>query len=272
MIEFNKVSYRYDTGDGAIEALNDITLTIREGEFVVLLGANGSGKSTFARHLNGLLVPSAGTVVVDGLSTADPKVIWTIRERVGLVFQNPDNQIIAARVWEDVAFGPENLGLPPGEIRARVDEALEVVDMSCFAQHDPHLLSGGQKQRVAIAGALAMRPQYLVLDEATSMLDPKGSHEVIATLQKLNRECGITVVLITHVPDEALLADRVVVLSRGEPAMDGAPCDIFADAEALYRIGVGVPQVQLIARALIDAGLTLPHIPHTIDELADAIC
>lgn len=272
MIEFKNVSYSYENSENQIRALENINFQVGQGEFVALLGSNGSGKSTLARLINGLLVPNQGEVLVDGLSTSDRESVWEIRSRVGLVFQNPDNQIIANRVEEDVAFGPENLGLSRKEIRSRVAGALEVVEMADYAAFEPHLLSGGQKQRVAIAGALAMRPRYLVFDEATSMLDPRGASEIIATIRRLNQELGITIIFITHIPDEAILANRVLVLSDGKVAMDGIPQEVFMRGDDLQEVGVGVPKAVFFAAELAKAGIDLPRTILTIDELVDVLC
>ena len=238
----------------------------------MVIGPNGSGKSTLARHFNGLLLPSSGTVLVDGMDTRDPTHLWSIRQAVGMVFQNPDNQIVATVVEEDVAFGPENLGVPSGDIRHRVDEALDLVGMGRFSLHAPHLLSGGQKQRVAIAGALAMRPVCLILDEATAMLDPKGRREVVATVRRLNRDEGLTVVLITHFMEEGVGADRVVVMDRGRVALEGTPAAVFGYDERLEGIGLGVPQVVQVRRLLVQAGHAIP--PHilTSADLVDFLC
>ncbi|MHB8841928.1 MAG: energy-coupling factor transporter ATPase [Candidatus Aquicultor sp.] len=272
MIRLKNVTYRYGKDDKRITALNNVSLTFNEGEFIAVLGANGSGKSTLARHINGLLLPSEGEVLVDGLSTANREELWKVRQRVGIVFQNPDNQIIATSVEDDVAFGPENLGVEPDEIRSRIREALATVDMTDYAKREPHLLSGGQKQRVAIAAALAMHPKYLVFDEATSMLDPRGSAEIIATIRKLNKDLGITVIHITHIADEAVLADRVIVLSRGAIVQDGPPHEVFSNIRALEKVGVGVPRARLIAEELIQAGVKLPGTILTVDELVEALC
>jgi energy-coupling factor transport system ATP-binding protein len=272
MIKFKNVSFDYGDDENKINALKDISLTIEDGEFVAILGHNGSGKSTLARLINGLLAPSRGEVLVGGTSTVDSSAVWRIRQQVGMVFQNPDNQIIASRVEEDVAFGPENLGCEPAEIRARVDEALAVVGMRELAHSDPHLLSGGQKQRVAIAGALAMRPKYLVFDEATSMLDPKGREEIVATTRRLNSDYGITIIFITHIPEEAALAGRVVVLSGGTIAMDGTPQAVFSDVDAAAALGIGVPKARLLAHGLERAGIDIPGSILTVDDLVAALC
>lgn len=272
MIELKNVTYHYGKDEKRITALDNVNLTFNEGEFVAVLGANGSGKSTLARHINGLLIPSQGEVLVDGMSTRNRDELWNVRSIVGMVFQNPDNQIIATSVEEDVAFGLENLGVEPGEMRVRVHEALETVDMAGYAKHDPHLLSGGQKQRVAIAAALAVRPKYLVFDEATSMLDPNRSAEIIATIRKLNKDLGITVIHITHNADEAVEADRVIVLSEGTVVRDGLPREVFSGLCELEKVGVGAPHAALIADRLIRAGIKLPQAILTVDELVEALC
>ncbi len=272
MIQLKNVTFRYGKDEKRITALDTIDLAFNEGEFTAVLGANGSGKSTLARHINGLLMPSEGEVLVDGISTADHEELWKVRQRVGIVFQNPDNQIIATSVEDDVAFGPENLGVEPDEIRARIREALAVVDMADYAKREPHLLSGGQKQRVAIAAALAMHPKYLVFDEATSMLDPRGSAEIIGTIKKLNKDLGITAIYITHMADEAVEADRVIVLSCGVVVQDGPPHVVFSDIGALEKVGVGVPRARLIAEELVRAGVKLPGTILTVDELVKALC
>ncbi|MBQ2829724.1 MAG: energy-coupling factor transporter ATPase [Oscillospiraceae bacterium] len=276
MIQTKSLEFRYSSGDDdtseGTAALRGVDLSIRRGEFVVVLGHNGSGKSTLAKHFNAILLPSGGTVYVDNMDTADESLILEIRRRVGMVFQNPDNQIVANVVEEDVAFAPENLGVPTDEIRRRVDAALEAVGMGKFALHAPHLLSGGQKQRFAIAGVLAMQPQCIVLDEATAMLDPVGRREVLATLHELNRKNGITVVLITHHMDEAELADRVIVMERGSVAMDGTPREVFSRAAKLRALGLGVPETVELLELLRAEGANLPFTALTVDECVDAVC
>ncbi len=250
-------------------ALKGVNLDIASGEFMVILGHNGSGKSTLAKHLNALLLPGKGSVTVDGLDTAAEENLWEIRQRVGMVFQNPDNQLVATVVEEDVAFGPENIGLPPEQIRSRVTEALELVSMSDYRHYAPHLLSGGQKQRVAIAGIIAMRPSVLVLDEPTAMLDPRGRKEVMETVVKLNRQEGLTVVHITHFMEEAVAADRVVVMEEGRVAMMGKPLEIFLQVERLKELSLDVPQVVRLAHHLRQEGLDIPRNMMTVEEMAE---
>lgn len=246
------------------DILKDISLSIQKGDFVALLGHNGSGKSTFAKHMNAILLPSAGTMTVDGIDTQDEEQRFTLRSHVGMVFQNPDNQIVATIVEEDVAFGPENLGIPPEEIRKRVDDALKAVGMYEYRQHAPSQLSGGQKQRVAIAGIIALRPDCIVLDEPTAMLDPSGRQEVMKTIQMLNRDFGITVVLITHYMEEAAQANRVIVMDDGKVVLDDTPSEVFSHVEELKRLGLDVPQVTELAYRLRKAGC--PVDAHMITE------
>ena len=253
-------------------ALEDVTLSIEEGSFVVVLGHNGSGKSTLAKHMNAVLLPGGGAVYVAGMDTRNEACLLEIRRRVGMVFQNPDNQIVANVVEEDVAFAPENLGVPTAEIRRRVDDALAAVGMAEFAQHAPHLLSGGQKQRVAIAGVIAMEPACIVLDEATAMLDPAGRREVLSAIRTLNRERGITVVLITHHMDEALDADRLIVMNDGRLTMDGAPAEVFAQVETLRAMGLAAPDTVELLYALRQNGMDVPLTALTVDDCAAAIC
>lgn len=272
MITTENLSYTYgsENGDGRF-VLNDLSLKINKGEFVAVLGHNGCGKSTFSKLCNGLLLPVTGNVYVDGLNTKDEELLWEIRRRVGMVFQNPDNQIVATVVEEDVAFAPENLGVPSHEIRKRVDEALKIVDMYRFRKHAPHLLSGGQKQRVAIAGAIAMHPECIVLDEPTAMLDPKGRSEVTETILKLKNEENMTVVLITHYMDEAALADRVVVMDKGRVVMEGSPRSVFSQVKELKALGLDVPQVTELAYGLNKSGIPVNYDVLTVDECADEI-
>ena len=274
MIETKDLTYTYPAPEGETNppALRGVSVTIEKGSFTVVLGHNGSGKSTFAKHLNAVLLPCGGAVYVEGMDPRDERMLLEIRRRTGMVFQNPDNQIVANVVEEDVAFGPENLGVPTAEIRRRVDDALAAVGMEQFARHAPHLLSGGQKQRIAIAGILAMEPECIVLDEATAMLDPAGRREVIDTVRRLNRERGITVVLITHHMAEAESADRVIVMNDGQVAMDGAPHDVFAQVDRLHELGLAAPDTVELLHLLREAGMDVPLTGLTVDECADTIC
>lgn len=269
------LEYRYlnrSEGSTAAAALNNISFSINEGEFVAIVGKNGSGKSTLAKHLNALLSPTGGTVCVFGKYTNAEDLIWDIRSQVGMVFQNPDNQIVATTVEEDVAFGPENLGVEPREIRRRVEESLNKVNMIQFIHHSPHMLSGGQKQRVAIAGVLAMNPKCLVLDEATSMLDPTGRRDVMGILQKLNREDGITIVLITHHMDEAARADRIIVINNGRIVLEGPPREVFVNTEILINAGLDIPQVSSFYSKAVNAGIMEKgKMPILIDELEEQL-
>ena len=273
IIRTENLRYAYPVEEGETPAyvLDGVNLTIEKGSFVVVLGHNGSGKSTLAKTFNGVLLPAGGKVYVEKMDTTDANLLLAIRQRVGMVFQNPDNQIVANVVEEDVAFAPENLGVPSEEIRRRVDDALAAVGMSEFVRHAPHLLSGGQKQRIAIAGVLAMEPDCVVLDEATAMLDPVGRREVLETVHRLNREKGITVVLITHHMNEAEQADRVVVMDDGRLAMDGTPAEVFTQVETLRSMGLTVPDtVDLLDRLRRD-GVDVPLTALTVEECADAI-
>ena len=274
MLQTEHLSFTYPAEEGQTStvALEDVSLSIERGSFVVVLGHNGSGKSTLAKHMNAVLLPSGGTVYVEGMDTRDEALLLEIRRRVGMVFQNPDNQIVANVVEEDVAFAPENLGVPSEEIRRRVDDALAAVGMSEFTRHAPHLLSGGQKQRVAIAGVIAMAPECIVLDEATAMLDPAGRREVLSAIRALNQERGITVVLITHHMDEAMDADRLIVMNDGKLVIDGAPEEVFTQVEALRAMGLAAPDTVELLYGLRQGGMDVPLDALTVDECADAIC
>ena len=273
MIKTQDLAFTYPGTEDQVNtrALRGVDVTIERGSFVVILGHNGSGKSTLAKTFNAVLLPSGGKVYVEGMDTMDESLLLEIRRRVGMVFQNPDNQIVANVVEEDVAFAPENLGVPSDEIRKRVDDALEAVGMTQFVKHAPHLLSGGQKQRIAIAGVLAMKPECIVLDEATAMLDPIGRREVLAAVEKLNREQGITVVLITHHMNEAEHADRVIVMNDGLVVMDGKPREVFTRKKELENIGLAVPDTVSLLFSLREAGMDVPVDAITVEECADAI-
>lgn len=270
LIEIQNASYAYE--DAAAKALNNVSLTINDGEFVAVVGHNGSGKSTLAKHLNALLLPTEGKVLVDGMDTADEADTLSIRQRVGMVFQNPDNQLVTTIVEEDVAFGPENIGVPGNEIRTRVDRALAAVGMEKYAHSAPNMLSGGQKQRIAIAGMLAMQPKVLVLDEATAMLDPKGRRDIIDLVTKLHKENGITVVMITQYMEEAIGADRVAVMSGGELILEGTPKEVFSQDELLHKHRLDVPVMQQLANRLNAHGANLPKSILSVEEMAQAIC
>ena len=267
------VSHTFETEEGkTFDALKDVTAQIKKGEFTAIIGTNGSGKSTLARHLNALLIPTEGELIVEGMRTSDAGRVWDIRQKVGMVFQNPDNQLVAAVVEEDVAFGPENLGVPPEEIRERVDLALEKVGMTSYRKQAPSMLSGGQKQRVAIAGVLAMKPDCIVLDEPTAMLDPKGRKEVMDTIHELNKTEGITIVLITHFMEEAVTADHILVIDRGVLKMEGTPREIFSQADKVTEIGLDVPVPADLARRLRKKGMAVSEKCMTDEELGEALC
>lgn len=275
MISCENLVFKYEsTEEDVVEklAVNNVNLEVEKGEFLVVLGHNGSGKSTIAKHMNALLLPSGGKVYVDGLDTLDEKNLWIIRSSAGMVFQNPDNQLVATIVEEDVAFGPENLGVDPIEIRERVDESLKRVGMYEYRKHAPHLLSGGQKQRIAIAGILAMRPRCIVLDEPTAMLDPSGRREVLETIKEVNKEFGITIILITHYMDEAAKADRVIVMDGGKVVMEGKPRQVFSNVKQMKEIGLDVPQVTELAYELKKEGIDISTKILNIDEMVDALC
>ena len=270
MISIEDITFTYE--DGGREALSNVTLEIKDGEFIAVVGHNGSGKSTLAKHLNALLLPSSGRVLVDGMDTADPANTLSIRQKVGMVFQNPDNQLVTTVVEEDVAFGPENIGVPSEEIRARVDAALASVGMTKFATGAPHMLSGGQKQRIAIAGMLAMEPEVLVLDEATAMLDPRGRREIIETVNRLHQEKGITVVMITQYMEEAISADRVAVMADGRLLAIGSPREVFDQTDMLRAHRLDVPVMKELAERLRREGAIETDDILTVEEMAEAVC
>ena len=274
MIDIDNVTFKYtstEEQEGKV-VIKGVNLKVSKGEFVVVLGHNGSGKSTIAKHINALLTPSSGTVLVDGMDTKDQLKLWDIRSKAGMVFQNPDNQLVATIVEEDVAFGPENLGVDPKEIRKRVDDSLAKVGMSEYKRHAPHLLSGGQKQRVAIAGVLAMQPDCIIFDEPTAMLDPSGRKEVINNIKELNKDHNITIVLITHYMDEAAQADRIIVVDDGQIRMEGTPREVFSKVDVMKKIGLDVPQVTELAYELRKEGIDISTEILNIDEMVDAIC
>ena len=280
MVKANNLKYEYtrtfeadkEARTETFLALNDVNINIEKGSFVAILGHNGSGKSTFAKQINALITPTEGTLWVNGYDTKKEELIWDIRQSAGMVFQNPDNQIVATIVEEDVAFGPENLGIASSQIRKRVDAVLEAVGMSAFKKHAPSKLSGGQKQRIAIAGVLAMKPKCIVLDEPTAMLDPEGRKDVIETITRLNKEEGITIVLITHYMDEAVKADNVFVIDNGIVVMEGAPREIFVQVDRLKSYGLDVPQVTEVAYNLRKRGINIPADLLTPEEMVGAIC
>ena len=274
MIKCDNVSFKYRANEEDEEryAVNGVNFEVEKGEFLVILGHNGSGKSTIAKHMNALLVPSEGTVIVDNLNTLDPNNLWEIRSVSGMVFQNPDNQLVATIVEEDVAFGPENLGVAPEEIRSRVDESLKKVGMYEYRRHAPHLLSGGQKQRVAIAGVLAMKPKCIIFDEPTAMLDPSGRKEVLKNIKEINKNYGITIVLITHYMDEAAQADRVIVMDDGKIILEGKPREVFSNVKRMKEIGLDVPQVTELCYELKNSGINIDTNILNVDEMVNAIC
>lgn len=271
-IRVENLTFEYDKdGTEKTRAIDDVSFTIEKGSFTAIIGQNGSGKSTLARNLNGLLVPTSGRILVDGMDTADDSRIWDIRSRVAMVFQNPDNQIVSSIVEDDVAFGPENLGVDPAEIRRRVDDALKRVDMYHLRNKAPHQLSGGQKQRIAIAGAVAMRPECIVFDEPTAMLDPKGRREVLEIVRELNSQ-GITTILITHFMDEAAQADKIIVMDRGQVKLQGAPVEIFRSIDVLREISLGVPPVVELAEELRSRGMDVPGDIIEEEQLVRFLC
>ncbi|MFT8314769.1 MAG: energy-coupling factor transporter ATPase [Clostridium sp.] len=274
MVECKNVTYRYENNEDKTFnlALDDININVPKGEFLVILGRNGSGKSTFAKHINALMIPTTGNVIVDGLDTLDDNNVWAIRNKAGMVFQNPDNQLVATIVEEDVAFGPENLGVEPSEIRKRVDDSLKEVDMYDYRKHAPHLLSGGQKQRVAIAGTLAMKPECIIFDESTAMLDPLGRSEVINTIENLNSNSNMTIILITHYMEEAIGADRIIVMDTGKVINQGSPREVFKEVEIMKQIGLDVPQMAELAYELRKSGIDIKSDILTIDEMVNELC
>ena len=274
MVECKHLSFWYSSNDSDTKniVMRDINIEINKGDFIVVLGSNGSGKSTLAKHMNALLVPCEGEVYIENMNTRDENNLWNIRNKAGMVFQNPDNQIVATIVEDDVAFGPENLGVESNEIRKRVDQALKNVDMYDYRMNAPHLLSGGQKQRVAIAGILAMRPDCIILDEPTAMLDPSGRKEVINTVKYLNDKYGMTIVLITHYMEEAIDADKIVIVDHGKVVKTGTPRDIFSDVEMMKEAGLDVPQMTELAYLLKKSGLKIDTNILTIDEMVNALC
>ncbi|MGE5577662.1 MAG: energy-coupling factor transporter ATPase [Syntrophothermus sp.] len=272
LIRVEGLTHIYQTRQGQeLRAVDGVDLEIEPGEFIAIIGHNGSGKSTLAKHFNALLTPTSGRVLVAGISTSDTGRLWEIRQKVGMVFQNPDNQIVATTVEEDVAFGPENLGVAPAEIRRRVDEALQAVGMEEYVRHAPHLLSGGQKQRVAIAGVLAMRPACIVLDEPTAMLDPVGREEVLHTIKRLNQEEGITVILITHFMEEAVEAGRVIVMEKGKIVMDGKPKEVFSQVRRLKELHLDVPPITELAQSLAGEGVPVSPDTLTVEEMVQQL-
>lgn len=272
MIETKELVFEYiKNEDDKVLAVNKLLLKVKKGEFVVIIGHNGSGKSTLAKLMNAILLPSGGKVYINHMDTSNENMLWDIRRTAGMVFQNPDNQIVATTVEEDVAFGPENLGIDPKEIRQRVDEAMKAVGIDEFKNKPPHLLSGGQKQRVAIAGVLAMKPECIIFDEPTAMLDPSGRREVMDTIIKLNKE-GITIVHITHFMDEAVNADRIVVMDKGQIVLEGTPREVFSQVEKLKKLGLDVPQVTLLAHSLKKEGINISQNILTVDEMVSKLC
>ena len=274
IVEFHNVTFCYDADEGEQQpepAIRDFTFNVKKGEFVAVLGHNGSGKSTVAKLSNSILIPNEGKVLVKGMDTADEDLSYEIRKTVGVVFQNPDNQIVASIVEEDVAFGPENLGLPREEIRKRVDDSLKAVGMYEYRHHEPHKLSGGQKQRVAIAGIIAMRPECIFLDEPTAMLDPKGRKEVMDTVIKLNKEYGMSIVFITHFMEEAVLADRVAVIDNSRLLLEGTPKEVFKQEDLLRSVGLDIPQITNLAREMKKSGVKVDDSVLTLNEFVENI-
>ncbi|MEE0248239.1 energy-coupling factor transporter ATPase [Peptacetobacter hiranonis] len=273
LIQIKKLSFCYENEEGdKYKAIDDFSLNIKKGEFVVIIGHNGSGKSTLSKNMNAILKPTEGDIIVNGMNTKDADKMWDIRQTAGMVFQNPDNQIVATIVEEDVAFGPENLGIDPAEIRRRVEESLKSVGMYEFKDRQPHLLSGGQKQRVAIAGIIAMKPECIIFDEATAMLDPSGRKEVMKTIKKLNKEENITAIHITHFMEEAVEADRVIVMEKGKKVLEGTPREVFKEIDRLKKIGLDVPCMTEISHMLNKEGLKIREDILTVDEMVNELC
>ncbi len=272
IIKVNNVSFEYITDESKLKAIDKLSLEVKKGEFVAIIGHNGSGKSTLSKNLNAILLPSEGNILIDGLDTREESKLWDIRQTAGMVFQNPDNQIVATVVEEDVAFGPENLGIDPIEIRRRVEEALKNVGMYDLRDRQPHLLSGGQKQRVAIAGIIAMKPKCIIFDEATAMLDPSGRKEVMKTIKRLNKEENITTLHITHFMEEAVEADRVIVMEKGKKLLEGTPRQVFSNIEMLRTIGLDVPCMTELSSLLKKDGLDISSDILTVDEMVMKLC
>lgn len=272
IIKVDNLTFEYISEEKSHRAIDNLNLDVKRGEFVAIIGHNGSGKSTLSKNLNAILYPTNGDIVIDGMNTKDEENLWNIRQKAGMVFQNPDNQIVATIVEEDVAFGCENLGIEPTEIRERVDSALKNVDMYELRERQPHLLSGGQKQRVAIAGIIAMRPECIIFDEATAMLDPSGRQEVMNTIKRLNKENNITVLLITHFMEEAVEADRVIVMEKGKKVIEGIPKEVFSKVDELKRIGLDVPYMTELAQLLEKDGIEISNDILTVDEMVGELC
>ncbi|MBC8632513.1 energy-coupling factor transporter ATPase [[Eubacterium] tenue] len=272
IVSVKDVSFEYVAEDSTFKAIDDLTLSVKQGEFVVVIGHNGSGKSTLSKNLNAILMPTRGDIYIDGLNTKDEEHLWDIRQTAGMVFQNPDNQIVATIIEEDVAFGPENLGIEPVEIRKRVKEALTSVGMYELKDRQPHLLSGGQKQRVAIAGIIAMKPKCIIFDEATAMLDPSGRKEVMNTIKRLNKKENITIMHITHFMEEAVDADRVIVMEKGKKVLEGTPKQVFSKVEKLKSIGLDVPYMTELSKELKEEGMDIEGDILTVDEMVMKLC
>ncbi|MCR1954191.1 energy-coupling factor transporter ATPase [Clostridioides mangenotii] len=272
IVKVNNISFEYVTEESRVKAIDNLSLDVKEGEFVVIIGHNGSGKSTLSKNLNAILLPTEGSILIDGIDTRSEEKLWDIRQTAGMVFQNPDNQIVATIVEEDVAFGPENLGIAPKEIRDRVEKALKSVNMYEFRRRQPHLLSGGQKQRVAIAGIIAMKPKCIIFDEATAMLDPSGRKEVMRTIKELNSKENITTIHITHFMEEAVEADRVIVMEKGRKILEGTPREVFSHIKELKEIGLDVPCMTELSSLLKEEGVDISDDILTVDEMVINLC